>query len=88
MLQGLATDRERVGDRLLALGGVDDIGDVAILDQVDDMRSALGNLVDVLAVKADMQDDPRVQKLFKLLTSQDMKDFIESEFKGLVIPAS
>ena len=42
----------------------------------------------VLAVKADMQDDPRVQKLFKLLTSQDMRDFIESEFKGLVIPAS
>lgn len=42
----------------------------------------------VLAVKADMKDDPRVQKLFKLLTSQDMKDFIEAEFKGLVIPAS
>lgn len=42
----------------------------------------------VLAVRADMKDDPRVQKLFKLLTSQDMKDFIQAEFKGLVIPAS
>lgn len=42
----------------------------------------------VLAVRADMKEDPRVQKLFKLLTSQDMKDFIQAEFKGLVIPAS
>ncbi len=42
----------------------------------------------VLAVRADMKDDPRVQKLFKILTSQEMKDFIQAEFKGLVIPAS
>ncbi|MBT2536706.1 MetQ/NlpA family ABC transporter substrate-binding protein [Arthrobacter sp. ISL-69] len=42
----------------------------------------------VLAVKAEMKDDPRVQKLFKILTSQEMKDFINTKFKGLVIPAS
>jgi len=42
----------------------------------------------VLAVKAEMKDDPRVQKLYKILTSQDMKDFIQTKFKGLVIPAS
>src|SRR5690554_5659009 len=38
LLQRLATDRERVGDRLASLGGVDDIGDLAVLDQVDDVR--------------------------------------------------
>jgi D-methionine transport system substrate-binding protein len=27
-------------------------------------------------------------KLYKILTSQEMKDFIQAEFKGLVIPAS
>ncbi|MFB9163411.1 MetQ/NlpA family ABC transporter substrate-binding protein [Arthrobacter psychrochitiniphilus] len=42
----------------------------------------------VLAVKAEMKDDPRVQKLFTMLTSQDMRDFLKTEFKGLVIPAS
>lgn len=29
-----------------------------------------------------------MQKLYKILTSQDMKDFLQEEFKGLVIPAS
>ncbi|MDQ0864248.1 MetQ/NlpA family ABC transporter substrate-binding protein [Arthrobacter globiformis] len=42
----------------------------------------------VLAVNADKKDDARVQKLYKILTSQEMKDFIQTEFKGLVIPAS
>lgn len=42
----------------------------------------------VLAVKAEMKDDPRVQKLYKILTSQDMKDFLREKYKGLVIPAS
>jgi len=42
----------------------------------------------VLAVNADKKDDARVRKLYKILTSQEMKDFIQTEFKGLVIPAS
>lgn len=42
----------------------------------------------MLAVKAEMKDDSRVQKLYKILTSPDMKDFLQEEFKGLVIPAS
>jgi D-methionine transport system substrate-binding protein len=37
---------------------------------------------------AGMKDDPRVQKLCKILTSQDMKDFLQTKFKGLVIPAN
>jgi hypothetical protein len=40
----------------------------------------------VLAVKAEMKDDPRVQKLFKILTSQEMKDFINTKFKGARSP--
>ncbi|WP_159707265.1 MetQ/NlpA family ABC transporter substrate-binding protein [Arthrobacter sp. 18067] len=42
----------------------------------------------VLAVREEEKDDPRVQKLFKILTSQEMKDYIDTEFKGLVVPAS
>src|SRR6185312_1441757 len=49
MLQCLAPDRERVGDRLLALGGVDDVDDFAVLDRIDDMRTSLEHLVDTLA---------------------------------------
>src|SRR3546814_2001101 len=52
LLQRLAPDRERVGDRLAALGGVDDVGDLAVLDQVDDVRPAFGHLVDVRALQA------------------------------------
>src|SRR3546814_5245865 len=52
LLQRLAPDRERVGDRLAALGGVDDVGDLAVLDQVDDVRTAFGHLVDVRALQA------------------------------------
>src|SRR5690606_39300287 len=48
----LAPDRERVRDRLAAFGGVDDIGDLTVLDQVDDVWPALGHLVDVRALQA------------------------------------
>src|SRR5690606_7565891 len=50
LLQCLAADRERVRDRLAALGGVDDIGDLAVLDQVDDVRTTFQHLVDQLAL--------------------------------------
>ena len=52
MLQRLAPDRERVRDRLAALGGIDDVGDLAVLDQVDDVRPAFDHLVDHGAVQA------------------------------------
>src|SRR3546814_6771482 len=48
----LAPDRERVGYGLAALGGVDDVGDLAVLDQVDDVRTAFGHLVDMRALQA------------------------------------
>src|SRR5664279_4866884 len=49
LLQRLATDRKRIGDRLLAFCRVHDESDLAVLDQVDDMRTAFEHLVDALA---------------------------------------
>src|SRR6185312_15344350 len=49
LLQRRAPDRERVGDRLAAFGGVDDVGDLAVLDRVDDVRPAFEHLVDAFA---------------------------------------
>ncbi|MGW5863734.1 MetQ/NlpA family ABC transporter substrate-binding protein [Streptomyces sp. NPDC055239] len=40
----------------------------------------------VLAVKKGDQDDPRVKKLAKLLTSPQVKQFIEDKYKGSVLP--
>ncbi|MFH8563346.1 MetQ/NlpA family ABC transporter substrate-binding protein [Streptomyces sp. NPDC017988] len=40
----------------------------------------------VLAVKKGDEDDPRVRKLAKLLTSPEVKRFIEDEYKGSVLP--
>ncbi len=52
LLQRLASDRERIGDGLLAFGRVDDEDNLAILDQVDNMRTTFDNLVDALAFNA------------------------------------
>ncbi|MET9117813.1 MetQ/NlpA family ABC transporter substrate-binding protein [Streptomyces longwoodensis] len=40
-----------------------------------------------LAVKKGEEDDPRVQKLAKLLTSPEVKKFIEDKYQGAVVPA-
>ncbi|MGW0533830.1 MetQ/NlpA family ABC transporter substrate-binding protein [Streptomyces sp. NPDC003032] len=40
----------------------------------------------VLAVKKGDEDDPRVRKLAKLLTSPEVKRFIEGKYKGSVLP--
>ncbi|MEV8018633.1 MetQ/NlpA family ABC transporter substrate-binding protein [Streptomyces sp. NPDC086554] len=40
----------------------------------------------VLAVKKGDEDDPRVKKLAKLLTSPEVKQFIEDKYKGSVLP--
>jgi D-methionine transport system substrate-binding protein len=43
--------------------------------------------VNVLAVKKGNENDPRVQKLVKVLTSQKVKDFILKKYNGSVVPA-
>ncbi|MFF3644808.1 MetQ/NlpA family ABC transporter substrate-binding protein [Streptomyces sp. NPDC002564] len=40
----------------------------------------------ILAVKKGDQDDPQVRKLAKLLTSPEVKKFIEDKYKGSVLP--
>ncbi|MEU8706238.1 MetQ/NlpA family ABC transporter substrate-binding protein [Streptomyces sp. NPDC048565] len=40
-----------------------------------------------LAVKEGNEDDPRVQKLAKLLNSDEVKKFIEDTYKGSIVPA-
>ncbi|MEV6108390.1 MetQ/NlpA family ABC transporter substrate-binding protein [Streptomyces sp. NPDC051940] len=52
------------------------------------LEKAEGNpYANFLAVKEGNQDDPRVQKLAKLLNSDEVKKFIEDEYEGSVIPA-
>lgn len=41
----------------------------------------------VLAVKEGNENDPRVKKLAKLLTSPEVKKFIEDKYKGSVLPS-
>ncbi|KUO11373.1 MetQ/NlpA family ABC transporter substrate-binding protein [Streptomyces sp. DSM 15324] len=40
-----------------------------------------------LAVKKGNEDDPRIQKLAELLTSPEVKKFIEDKYDGAVVPA-
>lgn len=40
----------------------------------------------VLATRPELKDDPRVQKLYELLTSQETADFENETWGGLVVP--
>ncbi|MCQ4209751.1 MetQ/NlpA family ABC transporter substrate-binding protein [Streptomyces longispororuber] len=52
------------------------------------LESVKGNPYNnVLAVKKGDEDDPRVKKLAELLTSPEVKKFIEDTYKGSVLPA-
>ncbi|EYT78483.1 MULTISPECIES: MetQ/NlpA family ABC transporter substrate-binding protein [unclassified Streptomyces] len=51
-------------------------------------ESAKGNpYANFLAVKKGNEKDPRVEKLAKLLTSPEVKKFIEDKYDGAVVPA-
>ncbi|MEU6385254.1 MetQ/NlpA family ABC transporter substrate-binding protein [Streptomyces bauhiniae] len=53
------------------------------------LESAKNNpYANLLAVKKGNEDDPRVKKLAKLLTSPEVKKFIEDKYKGSVLPVS
>ncbi|PTQ51644.1 MAG: Methionine ABC transporter substrate-binding protein [Brockia lithotrophica] len=43
--------------------------------------------VNVLAVRPDSKDDPRIQKLAEVLLSPAVKEYIETKYKGAVVPA-
>ncbi len=52
------------------------------------LEKAEGNpYANFLAVKDGNQNDPRIQKLAKLLNSDDVKKFIEEKYQGSVVPA-
>lgn len=42
----------------------------------------------ILATRADLEDDPRVTALYALLTSDETKQWILDQYDGLVIPAA
>ncbi|MFI1484300.1 MetQ/NlpA family ABC transporter substrate-binding protein [Streptomyces sp. NPDC020747] len=42
----------------------------------------------LLAVKKGNEDDPRVEKLAKLLTSPEVTKFIEDKYRGSVLPVT
>ncbi|ATL26361.1 MetQ/NlpA family ABC transporter substrate-binding protein [Streptomyces formicae] len=51
------------------------------------LESAKGNPYNnVLAAKKGDEDDPRIKKLAKLLTSPEVKKFIEDKYQGSVLP--
>ncbi|MFD3561494.1 MetQ/NlpA family ABC transporter substrate-binding protein [Streptomyces sp. NPDC058686] len=53
------------------------------------VESAKGNPYNnVLAVKTGNEDDPRVKKLATLLTSPEVKKFIEDKYQGSVLPVT
>ena len=53
------------------------------------LESAKDNpYANLLAVKRGNEDDPRVEKLAKLLVSSDVKKFIGEKYKGSVLPVS
>ncbi|MER6210716.1 MetQ/NlpA family ABC transporter substrate-binding protein [Streptomyces sp. NPDC001642] len=53
------------------------------------LESAEGNpYANLLAVKRGNEDDPRIEKLAKLLVSPDVKKFIAQKYKGSVLPAA
>ncbi|MFD5626723.1 MULTISPECIES: MetQ/NlpA family ABC transporter substrate-binding protein [unclassified Streptomyces] len=56
--------------------------DALVLESATD--NPYGNF---LAVKDGNEDDPRVKKLAKLLTSPEVKKFIEDKYEGSVIPS-
>jgi len=43
--------------------------------------------VNILAIRPDSKDDPRLQKLAEVLLSPAVKEYIETKYKGAVVPA-
>ncbi|WP_127130120.1 MetQ/NlpA family ABC transporter substrate-binding protein [Georgenia sp. SYP-B2076] len=45
------------------------------------------NYFNVLATTPELADDPRIAKLFELLTSDEMKTWLQEEYNGVIVPA-
>lgn len=51
---------------------------------IEDKDSPFAN---ILVVKESRKDDPNLQKLYKALTSDKVKQFIEEKYEGAIVPA-
>ncbi|MHA5047432.1 MetQ/NlpA family ABC transporter substrate-binding protein [Streptomyces sp. SD15] len=63
--------------------GLSPATDAVLLESAKDNPYA-----NLLAVKKGNEDDPRVKKLAELLTSPEVKKFIEDKYKGSVLPVT
>jgi D-methionine transport system substrate-binding protein len=61
--------------------GLDPVKDALIIEGKDNPYA------NILVARPDNKDSEAIQKLAKALTSDDVKKFIEDEYKGAVIPA-
>ncbi|MFE6720840.1 MetQ/NlpA family ABC transporter substrate-binding protein [Streptomyces albidoflavus] len=76
-------DAAAINNNFALDAGLDPRKDAILLEKAED--NPYNN---VLAVKKGNENDPRVKKLAKLLTSPEVKKFIEDTYKGSVIPAT
>ncbi|MEW2111835.1 MetQ/NlpA family ABC transporter substrate-binding protein [Streptomyces albidoflavus] len=76
-------DAAAVNNNFALDAGLDPRKDAILLERAED--NPYNN---VLAVKKGDENDPRVTKLAELLTSPEVKKFIEDTYKGSVIPAT
>lgn len=51
---------------------------------MEDKDSPFAN---ILVVKEGRENDPSIQKLYKALTSEKVRKFIEEKYEGAVVPA-
>lgn len=52
-----------------------------------EVEEAKGPYANLIATRAEDKDKPRVKKLVKAYQSEQVRQFIEAEFKGSLIPA-
>ena len=76
-------DAAAINNNFALDAGLDPRKDAILLEKSED--NPYNN---VLAVKKGHENDPRVKKLAELLTSPEVKEFIEDTYKGSVIPAT
>ncbi|MGW4372751.1 MetQ/NlpA family ABC transporter substrate-binding protein [Streptomyces albidoflavus] len=76
-------DAAAINNNFALDAGLDPRKDAILLEKAED--NPYNN---VLAVKKGNENDPRVKKLAELLTSPEVKKFIEDTYKGSVIPAT
>ncbi len=62
-------------------------GGFAPLEDALIMEDSQSPYVNILVSRSDNKDDPAIQKLADILTSDKVREFIEKEYKGAVVPA-